>query len=562
VCIEFAAVGLRSGVSHTRRMLAMLRRLSLARQWLILQVLVVITVVALGGALTYVDEGARARERAGEQVLAVASVVAALPEVTELVARGDPHGRLQPLAESLRLASGADFVVVMSPDRIRYSHPNPDMVGRAFIGTTAPAERGTTFTETYTGTLGPSVRAVAPVWGADGSVIGMVAVGIVTSAIGERVAERLPLILLVSLLVVAAAGGATLLISRWVRRSTLGLGAEEITRLYQHHDVVLHSMQEGLVVVDSARRLVLVNQGARRLLGLDAGAEGRPVADLPLPPSVRELLLSGRTVHDELLVADEAVVVASQTPARRGGHDAGTVVTLRDHTELLGLTHELDSVRGFADSLRAQAHEAANRLHSVVTLVELGRTEEAVDFAVAELQASQGLADRLLDAVEEPVLAALLLGKVAQARERGVDLVVSPRTQLGVTWISVRDLVSVMGNLLDNAVEAALTTPPPRSVEVVVTEEGGEVVVRVEDSGPGLRGRRLEQLVTQGWTTKDGGGAGRGLGLALVDSVVRRHGGRLEADDAERRDGGAVFTVRLPLPSDAVPVVPGELEPA
>jgi two-component system CitB family sensor kinase len=540
----------------------MVRGLSLARQWVTLQVLVVTTVVGLGATLTYVDEAAKARERAAEQVLAVGSVAAALPQVTDLVAQGDPEGRLQPLAESLRRASGVDFVVVMSPDRTRYSHPNPEMIGRTFIGTTGPAERGASFTETYTGTLGPSVRAVVPVRGNDGAVSGMVAVGIVTSSIGERVAERVPLILLVSLLAVAAAGGATLLISRWVRRATLGLGAEEITRLYQHHDAVLHSMQEGLLVVDADRRLVLANVEARRLLGLDATAEGRSIAVLPLPPSMRELLLSGRTVHDELLVADEAVVVVSQTPARRGDHTEGTVTTLRDHSELLGLIHELDSVRGFADSLRAQAHEAANRLHSVVTLVELGRTAEAVDFAVAELEASQALADRLLDAVEEPALAALLLGKVAQAGERGVELVVSPETQLRDTGISPRDLVSVVGNLLDNAVEAALTAPPPRRVEVGVVEEAAEVVVRVEDSGPGLRDVRLEQVVTQGWTTKDEGGNRRGLGLTLVDSIVRRHGGCLQVDGGHGRDGGAVFTVRLPLPSDLSPAAPGKLAPA
>jgi len=241
------------------------------------------------------------------------------------------------------------------------------------------------------------------------------------------------------------------------------------------------------------------------------------------------------------------VVVVSQAAARREGHDLGTVTTLRDHTELLDLTRELDSVRGFAQSLRAQAHEAANRLHTVVTMVELGRPEEAVQFAVAELQASQDLADRLLDAVEEPVLAALLLGKVAQAHERGVELVVSPQTRMSESDVAPGDLVSVVGNLLDNAVDAALAAPPPRSVHVSVTEDPSALVVRVEDSGPGLRGVPSQHVFRRNWTTKPAASdAPRGLGLALVDQVVRSHGGTIEVDGEGGSRGGAVFTVTLP----------------
>lgn len=528
-------------------MVSRLRRLSLARQLLALQVVVVVAVVAVGGALTYLDQRRTATEQAREQVLSLAEAVAHVPGVVEAVATGDPGGELQPVAEAVRVAAEVDFVVIISPDRIRYTHPNPAMIGREFIGTTTPALRGESFTETYTGTLGPSVRAVVPVTGEDGAVTGMVSVGIVTSSIGERVAAKLPALLVVCLLAVGAAGLASLLVSRWVRRATLGLGPQQITRMYEHHDAVLHAVREGLLVVDTDRRLVLANDEAVRLLRLGADHEGRLVAELDLPDGVRELLVSGRGAQDELVVAGDHVVVVSQTAARREGHDLGTVTTLRDHTELLDLTRELDSVRGFAQSLRAQAHEAANRLHTVVTMVELGRPEEAVQFAVAELQASQELADRLLDAVEEPVLAALLLGKVAQAHERGVELVVSPQTRMSDSDVAPGDLVSVVGNLLDNAVDAALAAPPPRSVHVSVTEDASALVVRVEDSGPGLRGAASQQVFRRDWTTKPAASdAPRGLGLALVDQVVRSHGGTVEVDGEGGSRGGAVFTVTLP----------------
>jgi two-component system CitB family sensor kinase len=524
-----------------------LRRLSLARQLLALQVVIVVGVVAVGGALTYLDQRRTATEQAGEKVLSLAEAVAHVPVVVDAVATGDPDDQLQPLAESVRVASAVDFVVIITPDRIRYTHPNPAMIGREFIGSTEPAARGESFTETYTGTLGPSVRAVVPVTGDDGEVIGMVSVGIVTSSIGERVAGKLPALLAVCLLAVSAAGLASLLVSRWVRRSTLGLGPQQITRMYEHHDAVLHSVREGLLVVDADRRLVLGNDEAFRLLGLCHDHEGRLVAELPLPDGVRNLLASGRTAQDELAVAGDFVVVMSQSPARCEGRDLGTVTTLRDHTELLDLTRELDSVRGFAQSLRAQAHEAANRLHTVITMVELGRPDDAVEFAVAELQASQALADRLLDAVEEPVLAALLLGKVAQAHERGVELVIDPQTRLRETDVAPGDLVSVVGNLLDNAVDAALAAPPPRTVHVSVTDDETGLVVRVEDSGAGLGGVPPEQVFRRDWTTKRGAAdAPRGLGLALVEQVVRSYGGSVGVDGEGGSAGGAVFTVTLP----------------
>jgi sensor histidine kinase regulating citrate/malate metabolism len=220
----------------------------------------------------------------------------------------------------------------------------------------------------------------------------------------------------------------------------------------------------------------------------------------------------------------------------------GTVVTLRDHTDLQALTGELDSVRGFAESLRSQAHEAANRLHTVVSLVELGRNAEAVEFATAELALAQRLTDRVVDAVSEPVLAALLLGKAAEANERGAELVITEETEiddavLGGT-LAPRDVVTILGNLIDNALDAALEGGGTPKVFVTARAEDGELLLRVEDTGTGLAAG--EAAFDRGWSTK---ADGRGLGLALVRQAVHRGDGTVEVG---RGDHGAVFTVRLP----------------
>jgi sensor histidine kinase regulating citrate/malate metabolism len=223
-------------------------------------------------------------------------------------------------------------------------------------------------------------------------------------------------------------------------------------------------------------------------------------------------------------------------------------VTLRDVTELQALTGELDSERGFTQALRSQAHEAANRLHTVVSLIELGRAEEAVDFATAELELAQALTDQVVAAVSEPVLAALLLGKAAQANERGVELVVSDDSAIDdgllPASLSARDLVTVLGNLIDNAVDAAQGTVGARVTVTAFTDES-VLVLRVADTGTGVDPAHAEQVFQRGWSTKPAGPDGRGLGLALVRQAVSRHEGTLTVREAA--GGGAEFEVRLPL---------------
>jgi two-component system, CitB family, sensor kinase len=301
-------------------------------------------------------------------------------------------------------------------------------------------------------------------------------------------------------------------------------------------------VREGLLLVDQAGRVTLCNDGARELLDLEGDVEGKALTDLGLPAEMVASMAPNRTTRDEIHLTERRVLVVNGAPVRSGDHTHGTVVTLRDHTDLQALTGELDSVRGFAESLRSQAHEAANRLHTVVSLVELGRYAEAVEFATAELALAQQLTDRVVDAVSEPVLAALLLGKAAEANERGAELVITPETEiddsvLGGT-LAPRDVVTILGNLIDNALDAALEGGVTPKVFVTARAESGVLLLRVEDTGPGLPAG--EVAFDRGWSTK---ADGRGLGLALVRQAVQRGGGTIELSQGER---GAVFTVRLP----------------
>ena len=529
---------------------------SLARQLLLLQALVVAVIVVAATAVAYVGAQRTAEREAEVQVRAIVAALAESPLVLDAVTGSRPTEVLQPYVEQVRGETGTSFITIMAPDRTRFTHPNPAQIGGAFIGTIGPALDGRTFTETFTGTLGPSVRATGPVVDDDGDVVALVSAGITLDAIGADFARSLPAILGTGLITLAAGTAGSYLISRRVRRQTRGLGAPTLARMVDYHQAVLHAVREGLLLVDGERRVQLANDEARRLLGLDGDPAGRHVGELGLSAELTELLLRQEQAVDEVQVSGSRALVVNQSPADGSESAAGVVVTLRDHTELQALTGELASLRAFAESLRAQAHEADNRLHTTVSLIELGRGQDAVEFATAALASAQQLTDRVVDAVEAPVLAALLLGKSATAHERGVRLEIDPGTAVGDTGIPNGDLVTIVGNLLDNAIDAALAGEPPREVQFAAWVEHDRLEIRVEDSGPGVCEDQLPYLFERGWTTKHDGavaptGSGWGLGLALVAQAVRRNDGRVTVDPGP----GARFCVSLPVraPAEAAP---------
>jgi two-component system CitB family sensor kinase len=511
-----------------------------ARQILVLQVLVVLVVVVVAVVLATYDARRSTREHARDQAVAVAESVADSPTVRSALRTNDPCEVLQPYAEAVRKDTDVDFVVVMRLDRTRCTHPDPRQIGKHFIGDLGGAREGKVFTQEHAGTLGQSERAVVPVRASDTDdrVIAMVSVGITLDRIDTQLRRSLVGIGLAALAVLAVGLAGAALINRRLRRQTHGMGEREITRMYEYYRAVLHAVREGLLLLDSEDRVQLVNDEARRLLSLPEDVVGRAVTDLGLPPGLVSAVTGDTAEADDIYVTGDHVLVVSSSPAYWGGSEVGAVVTLRDRTELIDVTGELDVVRGLSESLRSQNHEAANRLHTVVSLIEMGRPDEAVSFATDELQIAQQLTDQVVGAVEEPVLAALLLGKTAQASERGIELTVTGDLR-GSGPVEPRDLVTVVGNLVDNAMDA-VAGAEVRRVEVQVSGDAHAVMVVVGDSGPGVPPGDVERVLERGWSTK---ATGSGIGLALVGQVARRYGGGVQVGSSAL--GGAEFSVRL-----------------
>ncbi|WP_406123942.1 sensor histidine kinase [Streptomyces canus] len=528
---------------------------SLAAQLFAMQAVLIAVVVAGYALFTYVSDRGQAEDAARVQARAVARAVADSPSVREAIGTPNPTAALQPYALRVMADTEVDFVTIMSPQGIRWTHPDKDQIGKHFLGNTERALKGETFTETYTGTLGASVRAVTPVKDDSGKVIGLVSAGIQVEKISERVQGQLTALLAVAGGALALGAIGTYVVNARLRRHTHGMNAAELSRMHDYHQAALHAVREGLLMLDGQYRVALINDGGRELLGVSPQDRviGRSVADLGLPAPLTGALLSSEPRVDEVHLTSSRVLVVNTSPVS-GGEQRGTVVTLRDVTELQSLMGELDSERGFTQALRSQAHEAANRLHTVVSLIELGRAEQAVDFATAELELAQALTDQVVAAVGEPVLAALLLGKTAQANERGVELVVSEDSRLDdgllPESLPARDLVTILGNLIDNAVDAAQGSVRARvTVTAYADPDRSELVLRVSDTGAGVDPAHAEAVFERGFSTKPAGPGGRGLGLALVRQAVNRCKGTLTVAEAE--GGGAQFEVRLPLGSES-----------
>lgn len=459
-----------------------------------------------------------------------------------------------------------------------------------------PVLSGRTVLQFVDGEAGGTLYAVAPVYStppgeepaADAEVAAVVATGLHADSIRADFAPQGRWIIGSGALTILMGTIAVWLASRGLKRVTGDYGTQELGEMLDFYSSVLQAVSEGLLLVDRNHGIVLHNTEAAELVGLPADATGDPVriADLELPGSLRELLVSGRWARDEIHYTDDHVLVVNQQPTEQSPDT--WVTTMRDHTELQELSGELVSVRSFSESLRSQTHEYANRLHTMVSLIEIGHSDQALEFATREIDQMDRPADNLLGGFDHPVLSALLLTKLSQAKEAGIDLEVDTSGLTGGLAAEDRDLVTVIGNLLDNAFDAvsrAGTAPERRRVYLTISgaEERG-YTVEVADDGPGIPEESVDQVFERGFSTKHDGveqdsGAGRtedgarGVGLSLVVQAVRRLGGAIDVrggPDCEGDPLGAAFEVWLPgtppirqsgVPTGSLPIVAMPEEP-
>ncbi|MCJ1697090.1 sensor histidine kinase [Rathayibacter caricis DSM 15933] len=530
--------------------------MSLRVQLLLLQALIVAVAVVATGLVAGSLQERSLRSSYLDRMTGVARSVANLPAITEAFDDEDPSIVIQPIAEVIREASDVTYVVVTDRAGVRFSHPDTERIGERVSTDPSVPLAGQTFVGTQTGTLGESWRVKVPVFGSDGEVIGTASVGILESALRKDFLGHL------SWLLWAMAGAAVLGIfgAAWVtaiiRRRIFRLEPEEIASLVTQQETMLHRLSEGVVTVDAAGRIVLVNDAATALLGWSPDpTQPPPLARDVLEPSLLEVLEAGER-EGRLVLAGERILIARGTGTRRGERTVGATLLLRDHTELHQLMQDTDGAQSLAAGLRAQAHEFANTMHVVSGLLELDCVDEARAFIArlgsgGPLGVGGAIAPEML--MEDPELTALLMVKSAHARELRIDLAVSATPDAealaGRLPSTLRDdVVTVVGNLVDNALEACSAG---HRVRVQFSIDREDLVIEVDDDGAGIPPEHREQVFEEGVSSKGGPDSGqrvhgRGIGLALVRRVAQRNRGTVTAGASEW--GGARLTARLHLP--------------
>lgn len=546
--------------------------LRLASRILLLQLVLVTLTLIVAFVLFAQFNRHRLDLQYGVHAMDIARVVASSPTVLNTISRydatpvsADPAtvdelaaGPLQTVASRVQQRTHVLFVVISNADGIRLAHPHRDELARRVSTDPGQALAGHEQVVHESGTLGRSIVAKVPVVEPGSTrVLGMVSVGISTKAFDEQFSKNLR--------VLAPLGGAALLIGvvgsvalarRW-RGLTLGLRPAEMAELVRTQAAVLHGIGEGVLATDQGGSITFVNDEACRLLQI--GNElGRNIVEIGLTPRVLDVFKAASeqaATAPTLATVGQRIVVVSARKVQRDGRELGTVLVVRDRTDVESLTRQLDAVQVMSTALRAQRHEFANRLHLLNGLLHTGHVQEGLQY-LEELLGSGPLGSAVpgLEAIHDTHLQAFLAAKAATAREAGVTLVIGENT-----WVSGRlelpvDVTTVVGNLVDNAIDAARAGNNARKeVEVELLQEDSTLHITVADSGDGVAGDFVEQLFTEGTSTKPDSGipGGRGIGLALSRQISRALGGDLWLASpgnpvAGQRLTGAEFIARLP----------------
>ncbi|MEU1282381.1 SpoIIE family protein phosphatase [Streptomyces sp. NPDC005805] len=358
---------------------------TVAGQVFLLQLVVVLVLIAIAVVVLVIQDRNRAIQEARDRSLVAAEAFANAPGTAEAMQSDDPTAALQPRAEAVRRNTGVDYVVALSPYGFRWTHPDPDQVGKHVSTSYGEALEGEPHQTTFDSSLGKAVDSTVAVFDENGTAVGLVTVGVTVDKVTDVVQHQLPVLFTAGGVALLLAAGGSALVSGRLRRQTRGLGPVEMTRMYEHHDAVLHAVREGVLILSGDGRLLLVNDEARRLLALPPEPEGRPVTDLGLGPDLAGLLGSGRAATDQVFLAGDTLLAVNVRPVGPAG--GGSVATLRDTTELSALAGRADVARGRLQLLYDASTRIGTTLDMKRTTEEL--TEVAVprfaDFATVEL---------------------------------------------------------------------------------------------------------------------------------------------------------------------------------
>ncbi|MDO6594653.1 sensor histidine kinase [Neptuniibacter sp. 1_MG-2023] len=490
-------------------------------------------------------------EQIAQRALDVAKTIAVMPHVAEAVEQKNST-YLQPLSLSLAKTTGARFVVIGDNKGIRLAHPIPEKIGYSMSDDDGDSGsqaliQGHGYIAKAVGSLGWSMRGKTPIINPEGNIVGIISVGYDLDRVNQIINRyRLTLILVILCSFMLSAVIAVWFASHF-KSAIFGLEPEQIARLFDEQRATLESVREGIIAINNASEITTINQAAIETLGLpkDINLIGRKVDEILPDSSMLSVLKSGEPQFDSEVWRGDHCIIANRLPLKQGDTIIGAVSSFRRKDELDMISQKLTRIQQYADTLRSQSHEYSNKLHTIAGLIQIGATDQALQLIGQETQSHQALIKLLMKAVPDPVLAGCLLGKYNRAREMGLALVIDPESEMTSLpdKLPREQLVSILGNLIDNALEATLNYRAGEGkVQLSMTDLGNDLIFEIEDQGPGIPLEQQDKIFEKGVSSKSNDG--HGYGLHLVKNLLDKLNGTITIESSS--DGGSRFTVYIP----------------
>jgi len=529
-----------------------LRELKLrTRMTLVLGLMALLQTGGLGVfALNYLDNALA--DQVADRALDVAKTIAIMPEVIEAVENGDT-AKLQPLSLHLASTLNARFGVIGDHLGVRLSHPNIKRIGKPMHDDEGDFNEmalleGKPYTQVAVGSLGASIRGKVPVFSKDGEkVVGIISVGFALASLEDIIVSYRTTLIMVIFMAFLASVIIAIWFARHFKKAIFGLEPEQIGRLFEERNATLESVREGIIAVNAKGEITTFNRAALKTLNLsDKGSlMGQPITNILVGSQLFEVLEDGQPQYDQEFWLDDMCLVTNRLPVFQDDRIIGVVSSFRPKNELDMVSKKLTRIQQYADSLRSQTHEYSNKLHTIAGLIQIGATTDALALIGQETENHQALMHLLVEAVPDPVLAGCLLGKFNRARELGLALVIDPESHMAdiPPHVIREQLVSIIGNLLDNAFEATLKhSGRGGEVLLTMTDLGYDLIFEIEDHGAGITPEQQERIFEHGFSSKTE--PGHGIGLHLVNTLLKRVGGSVTIEPADT--GGSRFTVYIP----------------
>ena len=505
--------------------------------------LIVLVAALLGLLMTFNVTQRVQNQEYLSRALTLAKAISVMPDVIYLVETGDRNHQIPKLALVIASRTSASYIVITDRNGVRLSHPNPALIGQR-VDDAQDALAGASTTTFNKGSLGLSANGRTPIFDANHKVIGIVSAGYLTYTFSGEVKHLQNSFIFLGFGIIFLGFILAEILARTLKNRRMESELIEVTSKYQEREAMLHAIKEGVITLSPDRKILLINDEAMRLLDLKKQVVGQAI-DAVLPQGRLLDLIEGETLQgdDEIVLNENFSLRINTRPVRHLGRQIGHVITLRDRTEHIGLMREIDSITNLTNALRAQQHEYANRIHALTGLIELGRFDDARKYLGEISNMDADLAEKLTDRIANQTVTALLLAKVAIAREKGVALEIDPQTSLDDISLDSNAQITVIGNLIDNALDAVAGTTDGQVRLTLESSLSNTKIITVRDNGIGLPEPRPDVVFQDGFSTKvSEGSSHRGLGLAIVSRLVKQSGGTITCYN----NRGAVFVVEIP----------------